>query len=1020
MKINKIYLKNINSFKDKHEIDFTINPLASAGLFAIVGPTGAGKSTLLDAITLALFNQIPRFDKKISKDFVASAGSILTKGERECFVEVEYSCKSGSFVSKWWIEMNRNQNLNDYGMEITDLQTGQLLPLKKSEIPKRNEELIGLSYDQFIKSILLSQGEFAKFLKSGKDERGKLLEDITGTQIYRKLGKKAFEIAKEKEQVLKDLSTNIDTENRKLSSPEQEQSWLNRKIEIEKISSELEAQIQIFKTKVELKNQLLNFQKSIVEKSEKQAKEQQSLNDFESYEAKKLQNHEKAEPFQSLILQLESQQKALQVLQERLRSEEESLEKNIGLLNKILNKIGELTKEQNTVNLENALKMLQNFREKLTQLENKRSLQEVAKKNNETQIEELINKISEKSLRFDFRQITDEIIESIKNVGLTHKNTLDETFKIAQITALEEVATKRENLTEEHRNYSVLKQFVWEYVKINDDAKKEQEQEKLQNTFITTQKPKLEKIHKLLVEISQKIKQLETEKETLGKSYNFEKDRQTLLKKDEPCPLCGSLEHPFLSHYANNYVEIDLKLSEAKNEEKALHESFQDLNTKLASANVLLANAIAKIATFNEQILAIKEKIEEKKQALKLEKVGGNTDIIDDQIKIIETQQNALNGIENKAAKLKDLQNLYRLCSSTKVLQGEYFLLITQLKELYSGTSFEKEYNDIQTGFVKTQANIQFSTKIIKDIKEEISPKQKTFDTEQVNLENQVKLVGFEDLKTCQLAILNSENAKALREKKQALLLVIQTLVEQIKDHQKDLDEVKLKDDGSVELNTLITQEHDTKAKQEEIRKEQVEIAVNLVTQTQTKAAIKQLQTQLQILEKDNLKWELLGKYIGNADGKKFATFAQGLTLSRLMALTNRRLTDLSDRYLLDKPGEQEEDELMIVDLYMGNERRSVKTLSGGETFMISLSLALALSDLASKNIKLESLFIDEGFGTLDPETLDLALNTLEKLQQEAQKNIGIISHVESIKERITTQIRLERNNRGFSRIVIQ
>jgi exonuclease SbcC len=81
--------------------------------------------------------------------------------------------------------------------------------------------------------------------------------------------------------------------------------------------------------------------------------------------------------------------------------------------------------------------------------------------------------------------------------------------------------------------------------------------------------------------------------------------------------------------------------------------------------------------------------------------------------------------------------------------------------------------------------------------------------------------------------------------------------------------------------------------------------------------------------------------------------------------------------------------------------------------------LALALSDLASKNIRLESLFIDEGFGTLDPETLDLALNTLEKLQQEAQKNIGIISHVESIKERITTQIRLERNNRGFSHIVI-
>lgn len=1020
MKINKIYLKNINSFKGEHRIDFTENPLSSAGLFAIVGPTGAGKSTLLDAITLALFNQIPRFDKKISKDFVASAGSILTKGERECAVEIEFSCKSGSFVSKWWIEMNRNQNLNDYGMEIKDLQTDALLPLKKSEVPKRNEELIGLSYDQFIKSILLSQGEFAKFLKSGKDERGKLLEDITGTQIYRKLGKKAFEIAKEKGQALEDLRTNIDTEKRKLSTPEQEQAWLDRKIEIEKILKDLDAQLQVFKTKIELKNQLLNFQKNIAEKSERQAKEQQNLNNFESFEAKKLQNHEKAEPFQSQILQLESHQKSLQSLQERLVNEEKSLDENTSLLNRILNKIGELTKEQSTLTLENALEILQNFREKLTQLENQRSVQEAAKKANETQIEEFINKIAEKSLRFDFKQITEEVIESIKNVGLTHKTTLDETFKIAQITTLEEVSTKRENLAEQHRNYTALKQYVWEYLKISDDSKKEQEQEKLQTTFIATQKPELEKVQKLIAEIGQKIKQLETEKETLGKSYNFEKDRQTLLKKDEPCPLCGSLEHPFLSHYANNYVEIDLKLSEAKKEEKTLNETSQNLHTKLASADVLLKNSITKIAAFNEQISTIKVKIEEKKQALKLEKVGGNTDIIDAQIKAIETQQNALNGIESKAEKLKDLQNLYRLCSATKVLQNEYNSLIIKVKELYGGAGFEKEYNDIQTWFVKTQANIQSSTKIIKELKEELLPKQKTFETDKVNLENQVKLVGFEDVKACQAAILSSENAKALRDKKQTLLLAIQTLIEQIKDHQCELDKLQEKDDKNVDLEALLSLQNETNAKQETTRKEQVEISVNLATQTQTKAAIEQLQTQLQNLEKDNLKWELLDKYIGNADGKKFATFAQGLTLSRLMALANRRLTDLSDRYLLDKPNEQDDDELMIVDQYMGNERRSVKTLSGGETFMISLSLALALSDLASKNIKLDSLFIDEGFGTLDPETLDLALNTLEKLQQEAQKNIGIISHVESIKERIATQIRLERNNRGFSQIIIQ
>jgi exonuclease SbcC len=912
MKINKIYLKNINSFKGEHRIDFTENPLGSAGLFAIVGPTGAGKSTLLDAITLALFNQIPRFDKKISKDFVASAGSILTKGERECAVEIEFSCKSGSFVSKWWIEMNRNQNLNDYGMEITDLQTGQLLPLKKSEVPKRNEDLIGLSYDQFIKSILLSQGEFAKFLKSGKDERGKLLEDITGTQIYRKLGKKAFEIAKEKGQALKDLRNNIDTEKRKLSTPEQEQIWLNRKIEIEQLLKDLEVQMQVFKTKIELKNQILNFQKSIAEKSERQAKEQQNLNDFESFEAKKLQNHEKAEPFQSQILQLESQQKALQNLQERLGNEEKSLDENTILLNRILNKIGELSKEQSTLNLENALEILQNFREKLAQLENQKSLQEAAKKTNENQIEELIIKIAEKSLHFDFRHITDEAIESIKSVGVTHKNTLDETYKLAQITALEEVSIKRETLAEEHRNYSALKQFVWEYVKINDDAKKEQEQEKLQTTFIATQRPELEKVQKLIVEIGQRIKQLETEKEMLGKSYNFEKDRQTLLKKDEPCPLCGSLEHPFLSHYANNYVEIDLKLNEAKKEEKVLNETFQDLNARLASADVLLKNSVAKIAAFNEQISTIKLKIEEKKQALKLEKVGGNTDIIDAQIKAIETQQNALNGIENKAEKLKDLQNLYRLCSATKVLQNEYNLLIIRVKELYSGASFEKEYNDIQTWFVKTQANIQSSAKIIKDLKEEVFPKQKTFETDKITLENQVKLVGFEDLKTCQSAILNSENAKALRDKKQALLLAIQTLIEQIKDQQCELDKLQERDDKSVDLEALLIQQNETNVKQETTRKEQVEISVNLATQTQIKAAIELLQAKLQNLEKDNLKWELLDKYIGNANDKliikvsppeRVFTERRSLPMywSTIISSSSSCSPGLSNKYLSDK-----------------------------------------------------------------------------------------------------------------------
>lgn len=135
--------------------------------------------------------------------------------------------------------------------------------------------------------------------------------------------------------------------------------------------------------------------------------------------------------------------------------------------------------------------------------------------------------------------------------------------------------------------------------------------------------------------------------------------------------------------------------------------------------------------------------------------------------------------------------------------------------------------------------------------------------------------------------------------------------------------------------------------------------------------------------------------------------------------MANKRLTLLTDRYKIDKALEGEDDGLIAIDAHMGGQRRSVKTLSGGETFIMSLALALALSDFASRNIEINSLFIDEGFGTLDPETLDQTLDTLEVLQAKSSKMIGIISHVSSLKERIATQIQLTQNGQGYSAIKV-
>lgn len=155
---------------------------------------------------------------------------------------------------------------------------------------------------------------------------------------------------------------------------------------------------------------------------------------------------------------------------------------------------------------------------------------------------------------------------------------------------------------------------------------------------------------------------------------------------------------------------------------------------------------------------------------------------------------------------------------------------------------------------------------------------------------------------------------------------------------------------------------------------------------------------------------------IGPADGKKYRNFAQGLTFDMMIGHANGQLQKMTDRYLLIRDDAQPL-ELNVVDNYQAGEIRSTKNLSGGESFIVSLSLALGLSHMASKNVRVDSLFLDEGFGTLDEEALDTALETLAGLQQDG-KLIGVISHVPALKERISTQIQVSPQTGGRSSIL--
>jgi exonuclease SbcC len=172
---------------------------------------------------------------------------------------------------------------------------------------------------------------------------------------------------------------------------------------------------------------------------------------------------------------------------------------------------------------------------------------------------------------------------------------------------------------------------------------------------------------------------------------------------------------------------------------------------------------------------------------------------------------------------------------------------------------------------------------------------------------------------------------------------------------------------------------------------------------------------ELEKLSADEKLYRILNEYIGDAEGNKFNNIVQRITMRHLFELANERLLVLMDRYRLELGTGKNEDEIWVIDNHMGNTWRTIDSVSGGERFVISLALALALSDMASQNVRIDSLFIDEGFGSLSPDDLYNAINMLERMQVESNKLVGIISHVESLKERIATQIVVSKLHNGES-----
>ena len=304
-----------------------------------------------------------------------------------------------------------------------------------------------------------------------------------------------------------------------------------------------------------------------------------------------------------------------------------------------------------------------------------------------------------------------------------------------------------------------------------------------------------------------------------------------------------------------------------------------------------------------------------------------------------------------------------------------------------------------------------------KNLDVKIAEDGKKLDVLRVELEELYKQNDFKDAQELKNAILDKNEKEELTifcntiedRYKQTKTLKTET-IKKLQEHEKESLSDKPIEELEV-LQALLGQKVD--ALQESIGSDKKELELNQENSDKHKERIASLEKK-----KESFKvWVKLNELVGSADGTKFKKFAQGITLDQLINLANQHLNILSSRYTLAR-NQEKLLELEVVDAYQGNVVRPVSTLSGGESFIVSLALALGLSELASQKIAIDSLFLDEGFGTLDEESLETALNALNLLQSGG-KMVGVISHVEALKERIPLQIRVVPRGDGTSFVEI-
>ena len=986
MKILAIRGRNLASLEGDFEIDFTVEPLLSAGIFAISGPTGAGKSTLLDTMCLALFARTPRTDQAkennvklqdVSNEQLSQSDPrfLLRRGTSSGFAEVDFMALNGHrYRTRWSVARARdkeNGRLQNPRLALYNLDKEEEEQGTRSDLQARIIDLIGLTFEQFTRSVLLAQNDFSTFLKAEQGEKASLLEKLTGTELYSAISRQIFERNARAKEAFDLIQTRI--QGIELLTDEEENDLRTRLAGTEKELQRVEkakAEQQALQEAVRsIEQQITIRQRQQKEAADKLVHATELLtvarHEYEKGVEEQQQSETRFKSLQQEILQARKLDIQLDAAIRDLSHSEQQL-KNVTL------RKGEAEKKYQAAVLRR--------RQGAEEIARLTAWRERYKKK-----ERIAEQLSALLLHLDAASATRSGMEAAVRSIETLRQEMAALNK--QLSDLQQTSANKQQ---------ALKRAEADYRNLEEELK-------------AVDAPALDK---QIEKLRQEREQLLIEQARLEASGNI-KDLRGRLQDGQPCPVCGSTHHPFANQVPVAPVSaLTLQLQDLSNKKETyvahtrhltrLQQQLLQLHKELADSE-----AACKEMAGKQQLAASRQEREEaivKEQSTLLTQSLSAADLL---FGNSEWQKAWLQNPETFRKTLTDFarqwhentEKLHQLERQESAQKAECESLASFLPSLEkqaeeSGQLHEKNraaFSSLQAERKKllngrsADSVEQEYIRRMEELKERLKKLSAT-QTEQSGIADQIR--GIAD-----------QIAKDLTEASADLLRRKAALDKWTADY--------LDSSGGEPLEVILSR----------YTQEKTELAFRLRTQTENKAKVSGLQEELNVRRTESERWAKLNELAGSADGAKFRRIAQGYTLDILLNYANVQLRELTRRYRLERVPETLA--LQVIDRDMCDEVRTVHSLSGGESFLVSLALALGLSSLSSNRMRVESLFIDEGFGSLDAETLRVAMDALESLRTQGRK-IGVISHVQEMTERIPVRVQVSRVGNGKSVVRIE